>query len=126
PPKSGPTSGGWRRRLGPSRASAPEHGAGAAHGLDTGAKPPRFAAGLSRQADAVERSPATAPQDGAENKRIHVSDHACVIVLGAGEGAQRRALREAGGDLYAPGREPARDDAGGGRYPAVSGDQAKA
>ena len=47
-------------------------------------------------------------------------------MLGARKGAQRRAFREAGGDLHAPGREPARDDAGGGRRHAEGGDQAQA
>ena len=46
--------------------SAPQHGAGAADGLDRVAKSSRFAAGLSGQADAVERPPAAAAQNGAE------------------------------------------------------------
>ena len=35
----------------------------------------------------VERPPATAAQDGAEHERLHVSDHACIVVPGAREGA---------------------------------------
>ena len=105
--------------------SAPQYGAGAADRLDTRAKPPGFAAGLSGQADAVERPPAAAAQDGAEHKRIHVADHARVLMPGSGKGPERRAFREAGGDLHAPGREPARHD-GGGRRHAESGDEAQA
>ena len=86
---------------------------------------PRFAAGLSRQADAVERPPAAAAQDGAEHERLHVSDHACIFMPGSREGAQSRAFREARGDLHAPGRKPARDDRGGRRH-AESGDEAHA
>ena len=56
--------------------STPQHRAGAADGLDPSAKPSCFAAGLSRQADAVKRAPATAAQNGAEHERVHVSDHA--------------------------------------------------
>ncbi len=111
---------GLRARL------APQHRAGAADGLDPIAKPARFAAGLSGQADPVERSPAAAAQHGAENERIHVSDHACILMLDSGEGAQRGAFREAGGDLHAPGRKPARDDAGGRRRDAKRCDQAQA
>ena len=105
---------------------APEHGAGAADGLDPRTKPPRFTAGLSGQADAVERSPAAAAQDGAEHKRIHVTDHACIVMPGAGEGAQSRAFRETGGDLHAPGREPARNHGGRRRGRAQARDQAEA
>ena len=108
------------------QSSAPQHGAGAADGLDPRTKPPRFTAGLGGQADAVERSPATAAQDGAEHKGIHVTNHACVVMPGAGEGAQRRAFRETGGDLHAPGREPARNHGGRRRGRAQARDQAEA
>ena len=108
-----------------SAGLAPEHGAGAADGLDPSAKLARFAAGLGGQADAVERPPAAAAQDGAEHERLHVADHACIFMPGASEGAQRRAFREARGDLHAPGREPARDD-GRGRRHAQGRDEAQA
>ena len=53
-----------RRRVArPQVSLAPQHGAGAPDGLDPIAKLARFAAGLSRQANAVERSPAAAAQD---------------------------------------------------------------
>src|SRR3984957_348490 len=44
---------------------------------------------------------------------------------GSREGAERRAFREAGGDLHAPGCKPARDD-GGRRRHAKRGDEAQA
>ena len=59
--------------------------------------------GSSGQADAVERPPAAAAQDGAEHERIYVADDARIIMPCAGESAQSRAFREAGGDLHAPG-----------------------
>src|SRR6185437_3331973 len=100
----------------PPWSLAPQDGAGAADGLDTRAKLPRFAAGLSGQADAVERPPAAAAQDGAEHERIHVADDARIIMPCAGESAQSRAFREAGGDLHAPGCKPAGDDGGRRRH----------
>ena len=71
---------------------APQHGAGAPDGLDPIAKPAGFAAGLSGQTNPIKRPPAPATQDGAEDEGLHVPDHARVLMLGAGEGAQCRAF----------------------------------
>src|SRR5208282_4213647 len=87
--------------------SAPQHRAGAPDSLQAIAELFRFAGGLCRQAHAIERAGASARQNGAEDERGHVSDNAIIIVLRAGEGAERGAFGEAGGDLHAPRREQA-------------------